>query len=490
MEASGRNRDWKRSGGATQTVRRKRITPALRLPPYFKCNVVPPFLSVGRQGLYFFPERLLVFDGARVGAVSYSDLSVNAGMTRFIESESVPRDAEVAGKTWQYVNKSGGPDRRFKNNRQLPVALYGELRFSSETGLNEEIETSLKDAPAAFAQGLQRLVAALASEPSPTVVAPAVAAANPAAPGPVAVGLNTLPVGPGPDGFRFDIVGEGHYQETLERIAGGRLRGRSNPDAITYTLEIGASGATTLSRQEPDHLVISCLIVPDPTNPYDSNALRVDAAGYGTVGYFARQDAMQYRALARELVARGAVGACQGALYGGWDEGVHIGVKLSIKPPQAWDPSLPDHPNAPTLRDGAQLQRRRVPVGPHPKGFTMEVSAEHYCKASIRKLNDGRVSRGEQVVFDALLVAQPAPDDGREVVVLVEGIGVIGKLPNATASRYAELWAALDAAAAIGACQGTLVQEGDGSDEPWYGAKLSVLPPKKALAAALAQHPA
>ena len=47
--------------------------------------------------------------------------------TRFVESSNVPRDATIVGKTWQYVNKSGGPDRRYKNNRQsnrIPEVTY------------------------------------------------------------------------------------------------------------------------------------------------------------------------------------------------------------------------------------------------------------------------------------------------------------------------------------------------------------------------------
>ena len=77
--------------------------------------------------------------GSKIGALNYSDIDSNAHTTRFIESESVPRDAQVVGQTWKYVNKSGEPDRRFKDNRQLPICLYGELELSSTSGLNTVI---------------------------------------------------------------------------------------------------------------------------------------------------------------------------------------------------------------------------------------------------------------------------------------------------------------------------------------------------------------
>ena len=35
------------------------------------------------------------------------------------------------GQTWRFVNKNGGPDRRFNNNIQLPIVLYGQLMVQS-----------------------------------------------------------------------------------------------------------------------------------------------------------------------------------------------------------------------------------------------------------------------------------------------------------------------------------------------------------------------
>jgi len=46
----------------------------------------------------------------------------------------------------EVCKKNGGPDRRFKNNRQLPICLYSELWFKSNTGLNEKIQISKPDA--------------------------------------------------------------------------------------------------------------------------------------------------------------------------------------------------------------------------------------------------------------------------------------------------------------------------------------------------------
>jgi hypothetical protein len=78
-------------------------------------------------------------------------LRVEQRVTRFIEDENVPPDATVVHRTWRYVNKSGGPDRRFNNNVQLPVVQYGALILMSSRGLNIHLNTSNAQESLAFA---------------------------------------------------------------------------------------------------------------------------------------------------------------------------------------------------------------------------------------------------------------------------------------------------------------------------------------------------
>jgi hypothetical protein len=106
--------------------------------------------------MFLFPDRVLVYESGKVGAIGYDQLEVSVSQTKFVE-DSAPSDARVVGQTWRYVNKNGGPDRRFANNRVLPICLYDELHFTSPTGLNEVIQTSrcgvgdsLRDAVAAL----------------------------------------------------------------------------------------------------------------------------------------------------------------------------------------------------------------------------------------------------------------------------------------------------------------------------------------------------
>jgi hypothetical protein len=140
IEAQGRIADRKYHAGASSVVRRQPTRIHFSSPPLVQTNIATAAVWVGRQVLYFLPDRILVFGSDGVGAAGYRDLSVTVYPQRFIEDGSVPTDAQVVDRTWKYVNKSGGPDRRFKSNRQLPVCLYEELHFASASGLNGVIQ--------------------------------------------------------------------------------------------------------------------------------------------------------------------------------------------------------------------------------------------------------------------------------------------------------------------------------------------------------------
>lgn len=181
---------WKRNAGASHLVRRKPTTLAYKLPSVIKSNLIPPALHVGRQILFFMPDIVLVQDGSRVGAVNYADLNLRWQDSRFIEDESVPSDARIVGYTWQHPNKSGGPDRRFKDNRQIPICLYETMHLTSATGLNELVEFSRIGVVAAFEQGRrmlaglprQRSAASISTPANDTVKVPTVEATKKQAP--------------------------------------------------------------------------------------------------------------------------------------------------------------------------------------------------------------------------------------------------------------------------------------------------------------------
>ncbi len=156
--------DSKYHAGAGSLISRKSTRFDRAAPPFVKTNIQTVAVNVGTQTLHFFPDRVLIYDKNGVGGVGYRQLQLQAGATSFIEDETVPRDATVVGHTWRYVNKKGGPDRRFKDNRQLPICRYDQLAVTSSTGLNELLHVSRSGAGAAFAEAVDALAQVMPTE--------------------------------------------------------------------------------------------------------------------------------------------------------------------------------------------------------------------------------------------------------------------------------------------------------------------------------------
>jgi hypothetical protein len=63
--------DAKRNAGATTNLQRTEVRPSFSRPPRVQCTIEVPTLKAGRTTPFFFPDRLLVYDSAGVGAVAY-----------------------------------------------------------------------------------------------------------------------------------------------------------------------------------------------------------------------------------------------------------------------------------------------------------------------------------------------------------------------------------------------------------------------------------
>lgn len=142
----------KRNAGASAVISSIAAAASFAGPDELKTNITIPSIVAGQSALYFLPDRLLVRDGKRFSDVSYEHLGVYQTTQRFIEDSMPPTDALHVDNTWAYVNKDGGPDRRFNNNRMLPVMLYGRIVLTSPTGLYWIIQTSRHGAAEPVAQ--------------------------------------------------------------------------------------------------------------------------------------------------------------------------------------------------------------------------------------------------------------------------------------------------------------------------------------------------
>lgn len=137
--------DRRYNAGATELVARAPVNGVSfhKLPsPFLKTNLSIPYIGLRNTELYFFPERVILKRGKKFAGVFYKNIQITRSDVRFIEEEGIPADADIVDYTWKYVNKSGGPDRRFGDNRQLPICLYSDYLFESDNGVHEVITTS------------------------------------------------------------------------------------------------------------------------------------------------------------------------------------------------------------------------------------------------------------------------------------------------------------------------------------------------------------
>jgi len=131
--------DKKYTSGASNSVQRILCKTSKKAPYPFKTKTPSATIKTKKETLVFLPDKLFVLQKRKIGALSYSDITADAHTTRFVEEIGVPKDATVVGRTWKYVNKSGGPDKRFRDNRELPICEYGEIELTSTSGLNSVI---------------------------------------------------------------------------------------------------------------------------------------------------------------------------------------------------------------------------------------------------------------------------------------------------------------------------------------------------------------
>jgi Protein of unknown function (DUF4236) len=160
ISSGGKVRDlmtWKRNAGATQLIARHLISLKVGSPDVIKSNIDVPFIPVGAQTLYFFPDFMMIYSSGKAGIVRYNNLELRVTSSNYIEDETVPADSKILYYEWQYRNKRGGPDRRFKDNRQLPVCAYENVHISSSSGVNELIELSCRGRGEGFAVAVTRM---------------------------------------------------------------------------------------------------------------------------------------------------------------------------------------------------------------------------------------------------------------------------------------------------------------------------------------------
>jgi uncharacterized tellurite resistance protein B-like protein len=107
--------------------------------PRVVCHIRSPlFEPPGGTRYVFLPDRIVCLAGHKLSRLVYTDIRFDTGTTSIIRSWAPP-GAKIVGHTWRYTNKDGGPDRRFKNNYQLPIVEYAVVRMVTSGGMDHAL---------------------------------------------------------------------------------------------------------------------------------------------------------------------------------------------------------------------------------------------------------------------------------------------------------------------------------------------------------------
>ncbi|MCQ2581796.1 MAG: DUF4236 domain-containing protein [Alphaproteobacteria bacterium] len=122
------NSNTKYTSGASTTITTHRMTLKKTKPLFMKTNMLCFKMKTTFKELLFLPNGILINTPFSLYFLNMKDIAINWKTTIFIE-DFTPRDSECVRTTWRYVNKKGGPDKRFNNNTQLYENRYGEVSF-------------------------------------------------------------------------------------------------------------------------------------------------------------------------------------------------------------------------------------------------------------------------------------------------------------------------------------------------------------------------
>jgi len=124
---------------ASESVSRKAVTFGFANVDIIKSTYdALHFENANGGDLYIYPAFVAIIDSnKKFGLIAIEEVQFTFSTKQFLEESSVPTDAKVIGTTWAKVNKNGSPDRRFRDNYEIPICLYGTMLLKSTTGLNE-----------------------------------------------------------------------------------------------------------------------------------------------------------------------------------------------------------------------------------------------------------------------------------------------------------------------------------------------------------------
>lgn len=230
------------------------------------------------------------------------------------------------------------------------------------------------------------------------------------------------------DNQRVGVVGESHYQQALALAADGAAAG----DIFE------------------EHIPAVAVMVPEPTNPYDRNAVRIDVL-HGTqaltVGYLSRIVAPFYQPSLLKLKSKGQLGTCTARITGG-GPGRYYGIYLHVAYPDSLFGPQPVGPEASFSRVLAES------ILLNADSFCTVTREEDHQDTLKRHFSRySSIERPGEFVLD-FCSASKGKYRGERVIEVRIGVDRVGELTVAMTKKHAELVDVIVARRATPLCHG------------------------------------
>ena len=141
--ASGKIKNRKTAAGMSESFKWEKVKISSGKPAYIHTNVKVVRIDLKRETLYILPDKILIEKNGKLGAVDYLKTTIYVRKNEIKNGDChIPSDTTVSRYSWQYVNRDGSPDKRFKDNKKVPICWYGGIYIQSPEGLNVAIFVS------------------------------------------------------------------------------------------------------------------------------------------------------------------------------------------------------------------------------------------------------------------------------------------------------------------------------------------------------------
>ena len=117
----------KKNAGISNMFERIEVELKYKTPYYIHTKSKVLQLKLDDYTLVILPSHYIIVDKYEVAIIS-------SKAVQYAETENLASDASVLSKTWQYANKDGSKDKRYKDNQKIPIYNYKMISLESNSG--------------------------------------------------------------------------------------------------------------------------------------------------------------------------------------------------------------------------------------------------------------------------------------------------------------------------------------------------------------------